>query len=178
MPLFFTRVNAILLFLLGSFDLVIQSSLNRFFGLVTHTLWIELVEKFSQIDVFHILDLQEEMFLFHQCNQSLNSYFIGLKAMLNELDVLIPVPSCVCDANCLCNAWGKVKEQRNILQVTWFLKGLNEQFFAIRFEIMLMMPLPTLNKVFGMIVQQERQFSIEFSNHAKILVTSITLDSM
>ncbi|XP_004515732.1 uncharacterized protein [Cicer arietinum] len=39
-----------------------------------------------------------------------------------------------------------------------FLKGLNEQYSPVRSQIMLMEPLPTISKVFSMLLQQERQF--------------------
>ena len=93
------------------------------------------------------------MFTFRQGNQLVTAYFTGLKAMLDELEVLIPVPKCTCDVNCTCDTLGKVKEQRNILCVTRFVKGLNEQFSAAGSQIMLMTPLPSLNHAFGMVVQ-------------------------
>lgn len=40
--------------------------------------------------------------------------------------------------------------------VIWFLKGLNESFANIRSQIMLMEHLPSINKVFSLVVQQER----------------------
>ncbi|XP_061353944.1 uncharacterized protein LOC133298628 [Gastrolobium bilobum] len=42
-----------------------------------------------------------------------------------------------------------------------FLKGLNEQFSNLRSQIMLMDPLPSINRVFSLIVQQERQLQLE-----------------
>ena len=94
------------------------------------TLWFELVEKFSQTDMFHFSNLQEEMFSFHQGNQLVTTYFTSLKPMLDELEVLIPVTKCACGVNCTCDVLGKVKEQWNILHATHFLKGLNEQYSA------------------------------------------------
>ena len=98
--------------------------------------------------------------------------------MLDELEVLIPVPKCTCSLNCTCDALGQVKDQRNILHVTHFLKSLNEQFFVARSQIMLMTPLPSLNHMFGMIVQQESwQFFTEYSDLPKALVVSTAQDS-
>jgi hypothetical protein len=41
-----------------------------------------------------------------------------------------------------------------------FLMGLNESFAAIRGQILLMEPLPSVNKVFSMITQEEKQQEI------------------
>jgi hypothetical protein len=48
-------------------------------------------------------------------------------------------------------------EQRCIMQ---FLMGLNESFGAVRGQILLMDPMPPINKVFSLIRQEDRQRSI------------------
>ena len=45
-------------------------------------------------------------------------------------------------------------------QVMSFLMGLNEQFASVRAQILLMVPLPSINKVFLLVIQEERQKSI------------------
>ncbi|KAE9587449.1 hypothetical protein Lalb_Chr23g0273741 [Lupinus albus] len=42
-----------------------------------------------------------------------------------------------------------------------FLRGLNDQFSAIRSQIMLIQPLPSINKVFSTLIQQHRQMQID-----------------
>ena len=48
-------------------------------------------------------------------------------------------------------------EQRCVMQ---FLMGLNESFATVRGQILLMDPMPPINKVFSLIRQEERQRSI------------------
>ena len=84
------------------------------------------------------------------------NYFNGLKALLNELDVLEPILVCVCDAICACDVLKHVKDQRNVNQVIRFLKGLNENYFATCSQLMLMPSLPSHNKVSSLDLQQER----------------------
>jgi hypothetical protein len=50
-----------------------------------------------------------------------------------------------------------MKEYKDSDQVIRFLKGLNEQYFTVRSQIMLMEPLPNISKVYSLLVQQERQ---------------------
>ena len=43
--------------------------------------------------------------------------------------------------------------QERVLQ---FLMGLNDSFFTVRAQILLMDPLPSINKVFSLIIQEEK----------------------
>ena len=42
-----------------------------------------------------------------------------------------------------------------------FLKGLKEKYNGVRSQIMLIDPLPRINKVFSLLTQQERQMSVK-----------------
>ena len=46
------------------------------------------------------------------------------------------------------------QQRESVMQ---FLLGLNESFTLIRAQILLMEPTPLLNKVFSLVVQEERQ---------------------
>ena len=51
--------------------------------------------------------------------------------------------------------------QERVLQ---FLMGLNDSFSAVRAQILLTDPLPPINKVFSLIIQEERQREISISS--------------
>jgi hypothetical protein len=78
-----------------------------------------------------------------------------MKKLWQELDNFRPLPESNCLANC--NALTKMKEYKDSDQVIRFLKGLNEQYHAVRSQIMLMDPLPPIGRVYSLLVQQERQ---------------------
>ncbi|GAU48797.1 hypothetical protein TSUD_81460 [Trifolium subterraneum] len=59
--------------------------------------------------------------------------------------------------------WKKLKER--------FYQGLNDNYSAVRSQIMLMEPLPNIGKVYSLLVQQERQ-SLLFSDEPKILAAT------
>ncbi|MCI52579.1 TIR-NBS-LRR type disease resistance protein, partial [Trifolium medium] len=44
-----------------------------------------------------------------------------------------------------------------LMHTIHFLTGLNENFAMVKSQILLMEPLPPLNKVFPMVIQHERQ---------------------
>lgn len=128
--------------------------------------WSELKERFSQADLFRISELQEEIYNLKQGDLSVTKYFTAMKILIDELEVLKPIPSCNC------SALAKIKEDRNSDHVIRFLRGLSDQFSGVRSQIMLMESLPTLNRVFQLAAQQERQFSVE--NVPKVLLSNAT----
>ncbi|XP_004489744.1 uncharacterized protein [Cicer arietinum] len=76
----------------------------------------------------------------------------------DELENFLPLPSCSCTNTCTCNLFPKIWEYRENDYGIRFLKGLNEQYSSVRSYIMLMEHLPTINKVFSMLIQQECKF--------------------
>ncbi|XP_058775261.1 uncharacterized protein LOC131649518 [Vicia villosa] len=114
-------------------------------------MWNELKERFYQGDVFRISDLQEEICTLKQGDSSISSYYTKLKILWQELDNFRPIPSCECDPSC--SALVKIRAYRDSDQVIHFLKGLNDQYAAIRSQIMLMDPLPSICKVYSLLVQ-------------------------
>ncbi|XP_057984436.1 uncharacterized protein LOC131169285 [Hevea brasiliensis] len=119
--------------------------------------WKDLKDRFSQGDIFRISDLQEEIYGFTQGELSVTDYFTQLKILWNELENFRPIPSCTCVTRCSCDALVTVKVYRQNDYVIRFLKGLNEQYDHVKSQIMLMDPLPSINKVFSLVIQQERQ---------------------
>ncbi|GAU29493.1 hypothetical protein TSUD_360380 [Trifolium subterraneum] len=76
----------------------------------------------------------------------------------------------------LCNlkqAITKIRSYQESDQVIRFLKGLNEQYFPVRSQIMLMDPLPSISKVYSLLVQQERQNVVPM-DESKLLAMSKT----
>ncbi|XP_061341826.1 uncharacterized protein LOC133288142 [Gastrolobium bilobum] len=75
-----------------------------------------------------ISDLHDEINKLQQGDNSVSDYYTKLKILWDELEALQPTPAC-----------------------------LNEQFTHVRSQIMLMDPLPNVNRVFSLVTQQERQ---------------------
>ena len=56
--------------------------------------------------------------------------------------------------------WMEFQQQEYVMQ---FLMGLNESFVQTRSQILMMEPLPPIDKVFLLVVQNERQRSINYA---------------
>ncbi|XP_050205689.1 uncharacterized protein LOC126655516 [Mercurialis annua] len=122
--------------------------------------WKDLYDRFSQGDALRISDLQEEIYAFKQNNLSVTDYFTQLKILWDEYLNFRAVPVCSCIPQCQCNALKKVKDFQEGDYVIRFLKGLNESYSVIKQQILMMDPLPKINKVFSLALQNERQIGL------------------
>ncbi|MED6193786.1 hypothetical protein PIB30_118927 [Stylosanthes scabra] len=113
-----------------------------------------------------LADLNEELYLLRQGTLSVTSFFTQLKKIWSEIENFRPINPCVCGLQCVCKSY---REQDFIMR---FLKGLKDRFSGVRSQILLLDPLPPINKVFGLVVQQERQLSLELGEEPKILAAT------
>ncbi|KAE8672369.1 hypothetical protein F3Y22_tig00111843pilonHSYRG00119 [Hibiscus syriacus] len=111
--------------------------------------WRDLRERFDKIDGSRIFFLHRSIASLVQGDLSVSAYFTRLKLLWDEYTALVPFSTCDCEA-----------AQQNTFHVAqqWlfqFLMGLNETYSAIRSQLLLMKPLPTVNQAYSMIVQEE-----------------------
>ncbi|XP_050207369.1 uncharacterized protein LOC126656794 [Mercurialis annua] len=131
--------------------------------------WRDLLDRFSQGNAIRISDLQEEIYVFKQNNLSVTDYFTQLKILWDEYMNLRFVPTCTCNPQCSCQALKIVKTQQEDDYIIRFLKGLTENFATVRTQILMVEPLPKINKVFSLVLQHERQMGIGFSESVSAL---------
>lgn len=75
----------------------------------------------------------------------------------------------MCEVTCTCTLIPTLQSYRDTDHVIRFLKNLNEQYAAVRSQIMLMKPLPDVDEVFSMLIQQERQLNDNIFDEHKVL---------
>jgi hypothetical protein len=135
--------------------------------------WNELKERFSKADRIRVWKLKTEINNLKQGTGSVNDYYTELRSLWEEFDSHRPTPSCVCPMRCACAAMRNVKEFRHEDQVIQFLSGLNENFSIVRTQILLMDPLPPLNKVYSLVAQEESHEGIDMVDDSKVLVNAV-----
>lgn len=119
--------------------------------------WKNLRIRFSQSDIFRISDLQEDLYRFRQGTLDVSDYFTQLKIYWDELENYRPIPHCKCSIPCSCGGIDSVRVYREQDYVIRFLKGLNDRFSHSKSQIMMMNPLPDIDHVFSLVIQQERE---------------------
>ncbi|XP_058000801.1 uncharacterized protein LOC131179102 [Hevea brasiliensis] len=150
--------------------LKMPAATDPMFSVWERYIWKDLKDQFSQGDVYRISDLQEEIYGFKQGEHSVTDYFTHLKILWDELENIRPIPQCTCATPCICEAFVTVRKYRENDYVIRFLKGLNDQFSNVRSQIMLLESLPSINRVFSLVVQQERHMNIGILTEPKVLV--------
>ncbi|KAL5581533.1 hypothetical protein UlMin_013975 [Ulmus minor] len=82
--------------------------------------------------------------------------------MWDELKDFRPIPACNCGGM---KALLDYQQHEYVMQ---FLMGLNEYYTKIRAQILMQDPLPSINKVFSLAVQEERQRSLTHLNYDSV----------
>ncbi|KAK9077344.1 hypothetical protein SSX86_005681 [Deinandra increscens subsp. villosa] len=111
--------------------------------------WNDLRDQFSQKNAPAIFQIQKSTATISQGNMSVASYFIKIKNLWDELEAYRTPLTC-----------NKIKEHLDQIEedrLMQFLMGLNESYKAIRSNILMMSPLPTVRKAYSLIIQEETQ---------------------
>lgn len=119
--------------------------------------WNDLKDRYMRGDRIRVAQLQQEIANLKQGNRKVTEYFIELRGLWEELEQYRPMPQCNCPIPCSCVAIRNVKTFKLEDRVIQFLIGLNDEYQSVASQILLMEPMPMINKVFSMIMQQERK---------------------
>ncbi|XP_042974719.1 uncharacterized protein LOC122306356 [Carya illinoinensis] len=112
-------------------------------------MWSDLHERFSQGNGPRIFQLQNSIASLTQDDLSISAYFTQMKGLWDELLNYRPLPVCSC---------GGLRSLMDMHQqdyVMRFLMGLNDSYSHVTGQILLIEPLPPINKVFSLVLQEE-----------------------
>ena len=98
---------------------------------------------------------------------TITDFFTQLKALWDQLQNLSPFPSCTC-GKCVCNINKRLNDLQARESVMKFLMGLNETFSQVRTQVLLMDPIPSLSKVFSLLIQEETQRAVTIPSIVKV----------
>jgi hypothetical protein len=135
-------------------------------------IWNELRERFSQGDLIRISELQQEIYALKQDSRSVTDFYSDLKVLWEELELYLPIPTCICRNRCVCEAMRTARQNHLLLHTIRFLTGLNSNFDTVKSQILLMEPLPPLNKVFSLVLQHECQGNFTSSRDSDALINA------
>ena len=113
--------------------------------------WLDLQHRFSQDNGSRIFELRKEICSLAQEDLSISSYYTKFKSLWQELS---DYRTC---------SYGHQAEDC----VMSFLMGLNETYNTFRGQILLMDPIPSLGKVFSLLLEDEKQRKVGKKNTIK-----------
>ncbi|GAU50042.1 hypothetical protein TSUD_142750 [Trifolium subterraneum] len=114
--------------------------------------------------------LKQEIYSLRQDHRSVSEFYSELKQLWEELELYLPIPQCTCRNRCTCEAMRSARNNHTLMHTIRFLTGLNDQFSIVKSQILLIDPLPQMNKVFSMVLQHERQNNLASLDDSKFLV--------
>ena len=103
---------------------------------------------------------------------SITDFYTQLKVFWDQLWNLSSFPSCTC-GKCVCNIDKRLTDLQVRASVMKFLMWLNDSFSQVRTQVLLMDPIPSLSKVYSLLIQEETQRWIP--NASVVKVDSIIL---
>ncbi|KAA8531693.1 hypothetical protein F0562_006590 [Nyssa sinensis] len=113
----------------------------------------------------------------HQEQSSVSIYFTKLKTIWEELSNYWPNCSC---GKCSCDGVKNLNDHHQMEYIMSFLMRLDDSFSQVRGQLLLMDPMPPINRVFSLIVQEEQQMrtnpSSDSSNSIGTMAFAVKID--
>ncbi|XP_019252665.1 PREDICTED: uncharacterized protein LOC109231458 [Nicotiana attenuata] len=119
-----------------------------------HKVWEDLKERFDKVNGSRVLYLHREIYTLTRGTMSVADYFSKLRDLWDEFDALMPCPSCPCSES---KKYAEHFEYHRLLQ---FLR-LNDSYSQPRSQIMMMTPVPSINKAYSLLMGVESQRNLE-----------------
>ena len=120
--------------------------------------WNDLHDQFPQSNRPRVFQIKQLLNSLAQGLDDVSYYYTKLKTLWDELKDFRPIPTCNC------GGMKTLMEYQQHEYVMQFLMGLNESYT----QILMQDPLPSINKVFSLVVQEERQRSLTHLNYDSV----------
>ncbi|CAH9098658.1 unnamed protein product [Cuscuta europaea] len=154
----FTVHSMLVGWLMSSIDPPLRS--NVAFMDNARDLWDDLKIRFDVADAMRMHELKEAIRTCRQAGQSVTIYFGRLKTLWDDYAAYRILPQCKC-GKCSCNLDKEFLESVELEKSHEFLMGLDGEIYGVlRSNILSMTTLPALNKIYQMVVQEERHRNV------------------
>ncbi|XP_076919388.1 uncharacterized protein LOC143580172 [Bidens hawaiensis] len=137
-----------------SIALSAKNKLGVLYAETAQNLWNELNSRYGQASGVRVYQLQKNIYQISQVSSDIATYFAKKKSNWDELNVVNSIPSCTCGA---VHAFSKREEDQRLIQC---LVGLNPSYDMIRSNILMMQPIPSIDRSYGILIQDEKQREI------------------
>ena len=151
-----------------------QISTSVIYRDTTFEVWNVLKNNFSQANGPRISQLQKQISRIMQGDSIVTNYFIILLVLWDQLLNFRPMPCCSC-GKCVCGVNKKISNLQHQDSIMQFLNGLNESYYQVRTQILMMDPVPSIDRAISFAIQEERQKSLGFNVSPSIETTAFAI---
>lgn len=120
-------------------------------------MWNDLKDRSIRAYRIRVAQLHQENANLKQGNHKSLDYFTELRILWEELDQYRHMPQCSCLIPCSCLVTRNAKGFRAEDKIIQFLIGLNEEYHGVASQVLLMDPMPPINRIFLLVMRQERK---------------------
>ncbi|KAL9996132.1 putative RNA-directed DNA polymerase [Helianthus debilis subsp. tardiflorus] len=123
--------------------------MGQVFSKLACDVWTDLKETYNKIDGSVVFDLYQKINSFSQNGSSVSEYYHKLNIMWRQLDQILQLPACSCDA---------AKEFNNfnhMIKLMQFLMGLDSMYQGVRTNLLMKETLPTIKEAFAIVSREE-----------------------
>ncbi|XP_019267597.1 PREDICTED: uncharacterized protein LOC109244892 [Nicotiana attenuata] len=125
------------------------------------SIWKQLNNRYGTINETKKFEIKKELASTCQGPLDIASYFNKLKKLWNELGAMGSNHA----NTCTCAAKESLLREDEENKVHQFLMGLNETYITVRSNILMMNPLPSLDNVYNILLQDEKQRQMTPNTH-------------
>jgi len=109
-----------------------------------------------------VFQIQRELCVISQGHQSVTEYFTQIKKLGDAYNSIISLP-CYSTSGELCVSLIATKKMIQEQELMQFWVGLHEDYRNVRENILMIKPLPSLDQVYQIVLQEEKQRSLSSS---------------
>ncbi|GJU06396.1 ribonuclease H-like domain-containing protein [Tanacetum coccineum] len=141
-----------------TFALRNHNKLDLYVGVVyaksTYELWNDLKDTYDKVDGSVVFNLHKNINSLNQNGAPLVDYYNNLSSLWKQFNAMISLPPCTCEAA------KHFENQNQLLKLMQFLMGLDDNYLAIRSNILTRDPLPLVKAAFVIVSVEESHRNI------------------
>ncbi|XP_010544634.1 PREDICTED: uncharacterized protein LOC104817234 [Tarenaya hassleriana] len=165
---FWNRNNAIVgSWLINSVDEDISQ--NLMFYPTAREMWLDLAHRFQQSNAPRKYRVRQRLRSLRQGTLDIAKYYTALSTIWEELKTVRINHRCTC-GKCTCQVDKRWIDEFESDFVIDFLYGLNNEYESVRNQITMMDPMPDIQRVYNLVIQQEQQRLVKSSIPSEAVV--------
>ena len=117
-------------------------------------------ERYGQAIASQLYSLRQSLLdVKQESDESVADFYTKIKSIWDEIDMHDPLSVCSCNA-CNCSSTKNNLRSQQERRVMLFLMKLTDDFKQVRSNVLMLQPLPPLNQVYRMCLQEENQKAV------------------